>query len=167
MWLRVTEQCKHTSHTKHLETCCLWWQHCSPTNCANLYRRHSAGHVQVSAITSPRLHQCHAVAAAHILGWVLQHQKCSYIQGEPSFMGDISQLLWNPQSHYHVHCSSVLIQTNSFHILTYYYSMIQCSITLQILPRSSCRSTKILLAFRMSPTTAYPAHLTRLDQKLR
>lgn len=77
MWLRVAEQCNHTSHTKHLETCCLWLQHCSPTDCANLDRRHSAGHVEVSAIFSPRLHQCHAVATAHILGWVLQHQKCN------------------------------------------------------------------------------------------
>lgn len=78
-------------------------------------------------------------------------------------MGDLSQLLWNPESHYHVHHSSVLIQKNSFHILTYYYSMIHCSITLQILPRSSCFSTKILLAFLMSPTNAYPAHLILLE----
>jgi hypothetical protein len=72
----VVQLREHTSHSKHLKTSCLWWQYCAPTNSANLHRGHCAGHIEVSTIFSPWLHQHHAVAAAHVLGWILQHQKC-------------------------------------------------------------------------------------------
>jgi hypothetical protein len=153
-WSAV-QVCKHTSHSKHLKTGCLWWQHCAPTDSANLQRWHCAGHIQIFTIFSPWLHQHHAIAAAHVLGWILRHHNNMYetwtishaARNLSPFMKPESSSQCSQESTSHLFHE---IDKFSLHPCTYFFK-INFNITLPFTSRSSGILTKFCIYFSFLP----------------
>jgi hypothetical protein len=150
----IVQLCKHTSHSKHLETGCLWWQHCAPTNSANLQRWHRAGHIQISTILSPWFHQHHAIAASHVLGWILQHHKhmrhgqsVTLPRNLSPFMKPESSSQCSQESTSHLFHE---IDKFSLHLCTHFFT-IHFNIIVPFTSRSSGILTKFCIYFSFLP----------------
>lgn len=64
-----------TFDPQHVQAGRLWVKSRSSSDCSHLQWGHRDRNVEILIVLAPRLHQCHAIATTHDLGWVLWNRE--------------------------------------------------------------------------------------------